>query len=197
MSAGSIKWFFFSLISTAISAQSFSQNSAHSNYFLKAIRLNTGFTHWDHGSEEFVNFHEVTWSNQVSVSITHDLYIGLQLYSLYTWGSYVSDENFLLKGVFIHYDFIPHEKAMGFVELSYMQGDYCYCGPGDPYRFPNLHYIGVGPGLDYPILKSNFFAHASVLAHIIAGSAEDKYPYIIYKFGLSYRIGKPRYAALP
>ncbi len=86
---------------------------------------------------------------------------------------------------------------MGFFELNYSQGDYCYCGPDDPYRYPNLHYIGFGGGMDYPIRKSNLYAHLGGILHVIVGSPEDKYHFVIYKIGLSYRLGKPKNAVLP
>jgi len=192
-----VKVFLFFTVMLILTGEVWSQNSAYSNYFLKAVRLNSGFTMWENGPEQFHKFYEITWSNQISVSITHDLYLGIQLYSLYTWGSYVKDENFLLRGIFVQYDLMYFHKAMGFVEVNYNQGDYCYCGPGDPYRYPNLHYIGMGGGIDYPILKSNFFINGSVILHLIAGSAENKYQFIIYKLGLSYRFGKSKYADLP
>jgi hypothetical protein len=128
----------------------------------------------------------------VSVSITRGLYAGVQVNSIYTWGTVVPRENFFLKGGFLHCDFIKNEKAMGFLELNYLQGDYCTCGSEHPYRTSGLQYIGFGPGLDYPILRSNFYLSGSFLFHYILNGPQVKYGYNIYKPGLSYRFGKPK-----
>lgn len=172
------------------SAQDFSDSN--SGYFLSALRVNSGFAYIPHSDGELQNHHEITWSTQVSVSITRSLYAGVQVNSIHTRGTQVPTENFFLTGGFLQYDFIKNEKAMGFLELNYMQGDYCTCRPEDPYRKSGLHYIGFGPGLDYPILRSNFYVSGSFLFHFILNDFQEKYNYNIYKLGLSYRFGKPK-----
>ncbi len=108
-----IKFFLFFLGMLVLSLQSVAQDSDRSNYFLKALRINSAFTMWEQGPEQFHKFYEITWSNQISVSLTESIYVGLQLYSIYTWGSYVSNENFRLPGVVIQYDFVLDRKPHG------------------------------------------------------------------------------------
>lgn len=169
-----------------------SQGVSDPDYFLKALRINSGFTYFPNSEDEFHRHREITWSNQLSVSITRGLYAGVQINSIYTWGTHVPKENFFLKGAFLQYDFLMKEKALGFLELNYLQGDYCTCAPEDPFRKFGLHYIGFGPGLDYPILSSNFYGSASFIFHRILGDIQGKYGYNILKVGLSYRFGKPK-----
>ncbi len=172
----------------------FSQNTG---YFLNSLRLNSGITYLPHSDNEYHQFAEFTWSNQVSVSIAHGLYAGIQVFSINTWGTDVEKENYFLPGAFLHYDFTRKAKAMGFLELSYIRGDYCPCEYANAFRKSNLQYIGAGVGIDYPIPKTNFYISCSILFHRIFGDVPNKPEYNLYKVGLSYRFGKPRYANLP
>lgn len=163
-------------------------------YFMNALRINSGISYVPNRDDENHRHREITWSNQFSVSLIQALWAGVQVSSVYTSGTDVPSENFFLMGGFLQYDVLKKEKAMGFIEVNYLLGDYCTCGFEDPFRTTGLQYLGVGIGIDYPIMNSRFYGSASFIVHRILGDVDEKYGYNIPKVGLTYRFGKPKTA---
>lgn len=171
----------------------YGQDLSESNYFLKAFRINSGIGYDRYDDVGYYNFNELTWLSQVSVTLTRGLYVGIVVNSIYTMQTGMPNENYFLKGAFVQYDLTKKRKMMTFLELSYMQGDYCTCMSNAPFRKIGLQYIGFGAGFEYPILNSSFYGSASFILHRILGDVEEKHNYNIPTLGLSYRFGKPKY----
>ena len=139
---------------------------------------------------------EFTWNKDVAVNLTSSIYLGFSHRNIYTSGSTVvpqsTKNSFQMTGIFTQYDFLPKEKSRLFAELSLNYGNYCTCGINginDPFKEPDLYYLGWGGGFDYPI--TNILSiDLSFISHHILNDILRKYAYTQYVIGLNLDIIK-------
>lgn len=162
--------------------------------FGEKIILGTSLTYiWEDNKPFVENFYqEITWDKNIAISLSSSLYAGLMHKSIFTSGSrYFEDQNernrYNMTGLFIHYDVLPRSQHRLFGELSYLVGDYCTCGPTDPYRVRNLNYWGWGFGYDLPLWRG-FSLDLAFNAHYILNDIATKYSFTQYVVGLNYAI---------
>ena len=101
--------------------------------------------------------------------------------------------NFYTAGFFVQYDLLPSGKYESrlYPEVSYNLSNYCTCEFGDPFKFKNLHKIGVGLGWDY-VLSKRFVLETGFYNYVILNKLDfHKYNFTQYVIGLSYNISKP------
>ncbi|HMQ85878.1 MAG TPA: hypothetical protein PKA00_23415 [Saprospiraceae bacterium] len=162
-------------------------------YFGKELIVGSSLTYiWD-GDREIVNnyFHEFTWDKTIAVQISRPLFMGLSYKNIYTSGSsYFEQEDnggtYFLVGVFGLYELHSLDRSRFFIEMSYSLGNYCDCGPFDPYKSSTLlSYFGVGGSVSWPIWKDLFLDIGFTLQPIIGKRGN----YNIYNIGVNYFLG--------
>ncbi len=81
------------------------------------------------------------------------------------------------------------------VELSINEGDYCPCGPVDPYRRSHLRYLGIGCGYSMPIWKW-LHLDLSFVSYQILNSVSFKSHFPQYIIGLNVDLGRGHQEAI-
>jgi len=139
-------------------------------------------------------YYENTWNVNVAVSLNRRVYMGIQSLFLFTQGSRVDKENYVIYGLFTQFDLMPKRDTRFFIETSISRGDYCTCGVSDPYRKKNLYYWGFGAGFDRPLkfISENLYLDLSFVNYIILNKYNVKYNYTQYIIGLNYRFNAIR-----
>jgi len=139
-------------------------------------------------------YHEFTWYNSFSVNINKSIFIGLQYLAIYSSGSIIHSDNtkntYRIYGLKLQYDLLPRYEDRLFLETSINKGNYCTCGDLDPYKAPNLIYIGLGFGYDYPIIR-RLSLKVGFTNYTIISKIKDKYNYTQYLLGVNLNFGKP------
>jgi hypothetical protein len=139
-------------------------------------------------------YHELTWTNRISVNVGKSIYLGLHYLSIYTSGSIVNNSksisSYNVFGIKATYDFLPSYDDGLFLESSFNLGNYCTCGNLDPFLHPKLYYWGLGLRYDYPLLK-RLALNVGFTNYVILNRIADKYNFTQYTLGISINMGKP------
>jgi hypothetical protein len=166
-------------------------------HFLNHFTAGTSLTYiWNSNRVDYPegeNFYEeYTWNVNFAVSLNKRFNLGVQLMNLFTKGTHVEDEHYMIYGLFTQFDFLPNKKTNVFLETSISRGDYGTCGHLDPYRINNLWYNGLGGGVEFPVrtISENLFIDLSFMNYIILNEIQTKYNYTQYIVGLNYHFGK-------
>jgi hypothetical protein len=166
-------------------------------HFLNHFTAGTSLTYiWNSNSDDYPegeNFYEeYTWNVNFAVSLNKRFNLGIQLMNLFTKGTHVEDEHYMIYGLFTQFDFLPEKRTNLFLETSFSRGDYGTCGHLDPYRINNLWYNGLGGGIEFPVrtISENLFIDLSFMNYIILNKIQTKYNYTQYIVGLNYHFGK-------
>ncbi len=181
-----------------ISNFSFSQIS--SEYLFSRIEFGSSLTYiWekqDMTSYEH-RFNEYTWNLNSSISILERLDLGVQVLTIFTKDNYYQDlETYNIFGFFSDITLLKMNTGKIFGEISFNHGDYGTIGKGnifdDPYRVPNLNYLGIGFSLEILIYKRipNLYFELGAYNYVILNDIDFKYNYTQYIIGLNYIFGK-------
>lgn len=104
-----------------------------------------------------VIFHELHWDKKAMISLNKSFYAGIRWLSIFTKGdsyNYSEEKNsYYVVGAFSEFDVIPKFQHRAFVRLAYNYGNYCVCGPENPYKEDGLHYPAVAIGGEYYFTK--------------------------------------------
>jgi len=95
------------------------------------------------------------WDKNIAMNLNRRLYLGLSHKSIYyrSVDSYREDRyRFYMTGALLQFDFLPQKKNRLFFELSINIGDVlCDCRIGFKRERPQVVYLGIGAGYDFPI----------------------------------------------
>lgn len=172
---------------------SHAQESNESSYFGKRFFVNpTGgyFPHFDNNNAINEKFHEGFLSIQTGMSLTKNLYSGVQAMAVFNSGTHISSDAYLIPGIFFRYDFFVKSKFNWFVENAFSYSEYCVCETIHPYRHPNLFVISLGIGIEASFIDNIGF-HISVFPTLILKNGNETYwNWSYYRIGLTFRFGK-------
>jgi len=169
--------------------------------FLNGFIVGTSLTYiWNSNKKDYPvdeNFYEeYTWNINFATTLNKRMIAGIQVLNIFTSGTHVENNNYLIYGIFTQYDFLAkrNKKTALFLEMSINRGDYCTCGHLDPSRKTNLWYHGFGGGIELPIkqISEHLFLDLSFYNYIILNKIKTKYNYTQYIVGLNYHFGKKR-----
>ncbi len=139
--------------------------------------------------------HEFTWYNSLSLNINKFIYIGVHYLYIFTKGSTIytesPSEQYGIYGLVLQYDFLPRFENRLYFETSYSKGDFCPCDD-DPYKLPDLSYLGIGLGYDFPLFKRISF-RIGFTNYIVIDDIKDKSNFTQYVLGFNINLGKNSY----
>ncbi len=170
-------------------SNSFSQKK--NDYFFKTIVFGSSITYiWDNYNNHI--FQEYTWNVNGAISLHKQLFLGVQVLTIFNSSIKNDWNNFYMYGLFGQFDFFPKQKFRLFIETSINNGNYCTCSNLDPYLKNNLLYIGFGLGSDIPLkfLSDKLFLDISFYNYLILNKIKTKYNYTQYIIGINYHFGK-------
>jgi len=173
------------------------------NYFLNNFVAGTSLTYiWETDNSPYVPqyedyfWEEYTWNINFGVSLNKSFTSGIQVLNIFTKGTHIENERFLIYGAFGQYDVFGRTKSkMSLIlEMSINIGDYCTCDHLDPYRKENLWYYGLGGSLEFPLtnISEHLFLEIGFYDYLILNKIKTKYNYTQYIIGLNYHFGKKR-----
>ncbi len=175
------------------------ESKEKNNFLFNNLTAGSSLTYiWNSNVSDYPvgkNFYEeYTWNLNIATSINKRIMAGFQVLNIFTSGTHVNNENYLMYGFFSQFDFFSKKKVSLFAELSINRGDYCTCGHIDPYRKNNIWYMGFGGGLEVPIktISENLFLDLSWINYQILNKIKTKYNFTQYIIGLNYHIGKKK-----
>lgn len=155
-------------------------------YFLNEVFLRSAIAYVPNfRKQDDVRNYELTWNSQVGISIIRTLDFGIQASYIQVWGNTIDKDNFYTAGAFINYRLTPDHKFNLFIEASFSKGNYCPCEEtfGNP-RKEDVNYLGIGPGIDYPIFKDKLKITAAVIIQTVIN---HKSGYNYGRLGFAYR----------
>jgi hypothetical protein len=130
-------------------------------YFAEHIIVGTSFFYTpDVGIEDEMIHHEITWNNNVSISITKKINLGAEFRYIRTSGStrLLSPPDptvYYMAGLFSQIDILETEKFRFFGQLGFDIGNYCSCDrEADPFKLEDRRYLGWGFGVNYRIFEN-------------------------------------------
>lgn len=173
------------------------QNKSSYLKFGERILYSTSFV-WiaDNGYYKENWQHIFTWYNGISLNVGKSLYVGVHYLAIHTKGSVIytdkESENYKVYGLVLQYDFFPRFENRLYLESSINKGDICSCGNDDPYKVPDLLYLGIGFGYDFPIYKRLTF-RMGFTNYSILSKIKDKYNFTQYVLGLNVNLSKNTY----
>lgn len=137
-------------------------------------------------------YHEGLVEVGASFSITKALFFGGHGLLVLSKNSFSKKNDFyFIGGLNIHYNLLPNKRVRLLPELAYSLGDYCSCEEENPHRRKGLHYLGVGFGAQFPLIKTDrLYFNISFMSHFILNRLEEKSVFHRYKVGLVYRFGQ-------
>ncbi len=139
--------------------------------------------------------HEFTWYNSLSLNINKSIYVGIHYLYIFTKGSTIytesQSEQYGIYGLVLQYDFLPRFENRLYFETSYNKGDYCPCDD-DPYKLPDLSYLGIGFGYDFPVFKRITF-RMGFTNYLVIDDIKDKSNFTQYVLGFNINLGKNSY----
>lgn len=172
-----------------LAKSSFSQEINH-NYFGKKLFTNISGTYIFDKQNFYHRYNEYTMNIQAGVQLFKPFFLGIETFTIFTNGTSVNSNNYLIKGGFIRYELLHKKRGVLFFNTAFLNGDYCTCENQDPYRYDNLYYLGLEIGGNKYIAKSSFYMNITVSLNKILNDIPLKYNYNIYKVGMGYSFGK-------
>lgn len=154
-------------------------------YFLNEVFLRSAIAYVPNfRKEDNVRNYELTWNSQVGISIIKTLDFGIQASYIRVWGNTIDNNNFYTVGAFINYRLTPEHKFNIYIEASFSKGNYCPCEEifGDP-RKVDVKYLGIGPGIDYPVVKDKLKITAAIIIQTVINHQSG---YNYGRLGLAY-----------
>ncbi len=137
--------------------------------------------------------HEFTWYNSLSINLNKSIYFGLHYLLIFTTGSTIYQDSKRKKygvyGLVMQYDFLPGFENRLYLETSINKGDICLCGFDDPRKSPDLTYLGLGLGYDFPVYK-RITLRVGFTNYVIFNNIKDKSNFTQYVLGINLNIGK-------
>ena len=138
-------------------------------------------------------YRELTWDKRVLVNLTPHIYAGIQHRNIYSYEAslYTADtrQRYDMVSVVGQYRRSLAPRVAAFGELVWSRGDYCTCGPINPYRLEAVQYGGIGFGADYALTErlalTGNFTLQTVLNY---GDLPDRYGYNFYAIGVQYAV---------
>lgn len=168
--------------------QSYGQIPQDSATFSPVVRLGTSLTYiWDRDPHYL---REYTWALNMGVMPTKRINIGVNVMNIWSETRTEPRGRHLMAGVFGQYHFgLRTDKATIFLETGGYWGNYCTCGPGDPYRKDGLFLIPAGGGLNARLTK-DLWLDAGFMVYNIINDVPRKYSFTQYVIGLDWVLGK-------
>ena len=160
------------------------------NYFGERLFVNINATHLRDKIGFYHKYDESSLNLQASMRILRSIYVGVDMYTIFTNGTSVPPRNYFIKGGFIRYEFIQKRKYLLFINMAMLTGDYCTCGNLDPYRKKGLSYLGIEFGGNIFFRNSSFYINTSLSLNRILNNIHLKYNYNLPKLGIGYSFGR-------
>lgn len=163
--------------------------------FARSLTLGTSYTYiWNQTSiAPSVNettHQEFTWNTNIALEVLPKWHLGFQYMNIRS----ISERNanrqsqHQLFGLFNQYDFYTSQNGIRlFGEAQYKYGDYCTCGQLDPFVLEDLHYLGLGGGVEVPLYK-RLKLDLAFYNSVILNNVPLKYNFTQYVIGLNYRL---------
>lgn len=128
--------------------------------FGERLIIGQSFGYINHVNEFYkgVIYHELHWDKKAQINLNKSFYVGIRWLSIFTKGdsfNYNKDkkDSYYVVGAFSEIDVIPKFQHRAFVRLSWNYGNYCVCGPENPFKEDGLHYPAIALGGEYYFTK--------------------------------------------
>jgi hypothetical protein len=165
---------------------------AYSQSFYR-FTIGTSLTYiGDHDKFSYIDYDEITWNINTSISINKRLHIGVQALSIFADGGNMGYEYYHIIGGFLQYNFVQLKSVSFFIESSINTGNFYFSKYMlYPSKLNYLGYLGWGGGAEVLLIKNKrIFLDLSFISYHTLKSPEKCNAFTQYIIGINYKFGR-------